>query len=93
MIATKGRMTNSEFFIQVFLANYCLKLKPARVWAASKIVDFSWSIVNCLDSHSISNSKLRPCNFELVGCGGARPAWPHEMLRISGATSCRAFQF
>ena len=44
-------------------------------------------------NYSISNSKLPPCNFELVGCGEARLAWPHEMLRISGATSCRAFQF
>jgi outer membrane lipoprotein-sorting protein len=38
-------------------------------------------------SHSISNSKLRPCNFELIGFGEARLALPHEMLCISSATS------
>jgi len=36
---------------------------------------------------SISNSKLPPCNFELVGCGEARLALPPETLRVSSATS------
>jgi len=40
-----------------------------------------------LETDSISNSKLPPCNFELVGCGEARLALPPEMLRISSATS------